>query len=211
MSFLETPVFPDRLAYGSSGGPEFRTSIVQTVSGHEARNGDWQYPRWKYDCSTAILTEEDFYDVYEHFLAVQGALHGFRFLDPFDHKSCDSVTAPTALDQVITAIEGSTTQYQLEKTYTRGAFTLSRKILKPIDGTILIADNGVTLAEGPSADYEIDYTTGIVTFAAAPTGPVTWGGEFHVPVRFLEDYFDPVYTDYEALQASIVLVELRNP
>ena len=215
MSFLESPVFPDKVAYGSKGGPEFHTSIVETASGHEARNQDWQYPRWKFDLTTAILNEEDFYGVYEYFLAVKGPANGFRFRDPYDHKSGNVAQAVTMLDQIITAISGSSTEYQLVKTYSRGAWSLERKILKPIDGTLLIADNGsqVTEVSGTPAAGEcsVEYTTGVVTFGYVPTGPVTWGGEFHVPVRFADDYFDPVHTSYEAVRSSIILVELRKP
>jgi uncharacterized protein (TIGR02217 family) len=30
--------FPDNIAYGATGGPEFATTVVATGSGHEKRN-----------------------------------------------------------------------------------------------------------------------------------------------------------------------------
>ena len=40
MSFAEVR-FPDDISYGSSGGPEYSTDIVETQSGHEQRNANW--------------------------------------------------------------------------------------------------------------------------------------------------------------------------
>ena len=33
--------FPDNIAYGATGGPEFATTVVATSAGHEKRNVNW--------------------------------------------------------------------------------------------------------------------------------------------------------------------------
>ena len=41
MSFIETPRFPDDIAYGAQGGPMYSTDVVATASGYEKRNQNW--------------------------------------------------------------------------------------------------------------------------------------------------------------------------
>ena len=37
--------FPDNIAYGATGGPEFATTVVATGAGHEKRNVNWSEAR----------------------------------------------------------------------------------------------------------------------------------------------------------------------
>ena len=37
--------FPDKIAYGATGGPEFATTVVVTGAGHEQRNVNWAEAR----------------------------------------------------------------------------------------------------------------------------------------------------------------------
>jgi uncharacterized protein (TIGR02217 family) len=41
MSGFHEVRFPDNIAYGATGGPEFATMVVATGSGHEKRNVNW--------------------------------------------------------------------------------------------------------------------------------------------------------------------------
>jgi uncharacterized protein (TIGR02217 family) len=41
MSGFHEVRFPDNIAYGATGGPEFATTVVVTGAGHEQRNADW--------------------------------------------------------------------------------------------------------------------------------------------------------------------------
>jgi uncharacterized protein (TIGR02217 family) len=41
MSGFHEVRFPDNIAYGATGGPEFATTVVATGSGHEKRNVNW--------------------------------------------------------------------------------------------------------------------------------------------------------------------------
>jgi uncharacterized protein (TIGR02217 family) len=42
MSGFHEVRFPDNIAYGATGGPEFATTVVATGSGHEKRNVNWR-------------------------------------------------------------------------------------------------------------------------------------------------------------------------
>jgi len=111
------------------------------------------------------------------------------------------------LDQNIGTGAGAQTAFQITKTYTVGAQTRTRVIHKPISGTVLVAVGGVLQAD--PADYSIDETTGIITFVAAPTGEVTVGYEFYVPVRFETDSMPFNLEVFNAGGVSINLLELR--
>jgi uncharacterized protein (TIGR02217 family) len=79
--------------------------------------------------------------------------------------------------------------FQLVKAYGASFSPWSREIKKPVGGTILVAVDGVSQAEG--ADFTCDAGTGIVTFApgAIPGigAAITAGFQFDVPVRFDSD------------------------
>jgi uncharacterized protein (TIGR02217 family) len=48
MSGFHEVRFPDNIAYGATGGPEFATTIVATGSGHEKRTVNWAQARGRY-------------------------------------------------------------------------------------------------------------------------------------------------------------------
>jgi Conserved hypothetical protein 2217 (DUF2460) len=41
--------FPDNIAYGATGGPEFAPTVVATASGHEKRNVNWAEARGRWE------------------------------------------------------------------------------------------------------------------------------------------------------------------
>jgi uncharacterized protein (TIGR02217 family) len=45
--------FPDNIAYGATGGPEFATTVVATGAGHEKRNVNWAEARGRWDVASA--------------------------------------------------------------------------------------------------------------------------------------------------------------
>jgi uncharacterized protein (TIGR02217 family) len=45
MSGFHEVRFPDNIAYGATGGPEFATTVVATGAGHEKRNVNWAQAR----------------------------------------------------------------------------------------------------------------------------------------------------------------------
>jgi uncharacterized protein (TIGR02217 family) len=143
------------------------------------------------------------------FEARNGRLCGFRFKDWSDFKSCVPSVARGFADQPIGTGTGSNRFFQLAKTYTSGAQSWTRAIVKPVAGTVRVALGGVEQLTG----WTVDTTTGIVTFTTAPGSgvAVAAGFEFDVPVRFDSDSMD-VNLDIERLGSitSIPLMEIRR-
>ena len=201
--------FPDSISRGAKGGPERRTRIVELASGDEERNASWTNSRRRYDVSYGIRRADDLDAVVQFFDARNGRLHGIRFKDWGDHKSCKPSEAPNAADQLIGTGDGTATAFQLVKRYASGAQTWVRTITKPVAGSVTISLNGTPQPSG----WTIDPATGIITFATAPAAGVSVraGFEFDVPVRFDSDALD-VTLDIERLGSitSIPLVEIRR-
>jgi len=208
MAFHEVR-FPDNISRGARGGPERRTQIVELASGAEERNASWANSRRRYDVAYGIRRADDLAAVVAFFEARNGRLHGFRFKDWADFKSCLPSQAPGPADQPFGTGNGSTNTFQLAKRYTSGAQSWTRAIIKPVAGTVTIALNGTPQASG----WSVSTTTGLITFVTAPAAGVaiTAGFEFDVPVRFATDALD-VTLDFERLGSitSIPLVEIRT-
>lgn len=183
--FLETPRFPRPPSLGYRSRPLYSVTSIERAGGHVRTNLNWSAPLHEFHCEIEHA-EEDIYEVLEFWHAVGGMAYKFRFQDWHDYKSCAPHEAVAATDQPLLLVTaGSPTEYQLVKRYIKGLLTRDRPILKPVTGTILVADNGITKVQG--TDYSVDHTRGRVSLNFAPIGPLTWGGEFDVPVRFASD------------------------
>lgn len=208
MAFHEVR-FPDNISRGARGGPERRTQIVELASGDEERNASWADSRRRYDVSYGIRRADDLAAVVAFFEARNGRLHGFRFKDWSDYKSCapSAVLAPT--DQLIGTGDGTGTEFPLVKHYASGAQTWARRITRPVVGTVRVALGGMEQLSG----WTVDAATGVVIFAAPPGNGIAIhaGFEFDVPVRFDSDMLD-VTLDIERLGSitSIPLLEIRR-
>ncbi len=110
MAFHEVR-FPDNISRGARGGPERRTQIVELASGDEERNASWSNSRRRYDVAYGIRRADDLAAVVAFFEARNGRLHGFRFKDWGDHKSCLPSGTPSPTDQVIGTGDGTTTAF----------------------------------------------------------------------------------------------------
>jgi uncharacterized protein (TIGR02217 family) len=208
MAFHEVR-FPDNISRGARGGPERRTQIVELASGDEERNASWANSRRRYDVAYGIRRADDLAAVVAFFEARNGRLHGFRFKDWGDHKSCLPSGMPSPTDQAIGTGDGATTAFQLVKRYASGSQTWLRTITKPVAGTVRVAFDGEEQLSG----WSVDTTNGVVTFDSAPAEGVaiTAGYAFDVPVRFDTDALD-VTLDLERLGSitSIPLLEIRR-
>lgn len=205
MSFHEVR-FPAAISFGSSGGIERRTEIVSLVSGFEERNSPWAQSRRRYDAGLGVRSMDDLSDVLTFFESRHGQLHGFRWKDWLDHRSCAPSAEPAATDQ---ALQGAGASWQLVKRYSDAAGSYVRTISKPVAGTVQVAIDGAPLTEG--ADYTVDAATGVVTLVGDPgAGQVTAGFEFDVPVRFDTDRIDVNLAAFEAGEIpSIPIIEVR--
>ena len=96
MAFHEVR-FPDNISRGARGGPERRTQIVELASGDEERNASWANSRRRSDVAYGIRRADDLAAVVAFFEARNGRLHGFRYKDWADYKSClpSQAVAPT--------------------------------------------------------------------------------------------------------------------
>lgn len=206
MSFIESPRFPDVISYGSSGGAAYSTTVSESASGAEKRNINWSMPRHEYNAAVGV-TYENFQEVLDFFHVAYGMAYGFRYKDWLDFKSCGVKETISNIDQIISIGDGNETEFQLIKTYVVGSSQKVRNITKPVSGTVVIAIDGVNLSSG----WSIDTTTGIVTFSTAPgiDVEVSAGFEFDVPVRFDTDALDASLDDYNRLNATIPLIELK--
>ncbi|MEM9436334.1 MAG: DUF2460 domain-containing protein [Pseudomonadota bacterium] len=202
--------FPTTLSFGSVGGPERRTEIVTLANGFEERNTPWAHSRRRYDAGVAMRSLDDVEDLIAFFEARQGQLYGFRWKDWTDYRSVASSRDIAFDDQVIGNGDGVTQDFPLLKTYRSGTHTYARPIQKPVAGTIRVGLADDEKQEG--IDYEVDLTTGIVSFAHPPdeNAEVTAGYEFDVPVRFDTNSIQNSVASFRAGDApSVPIVEIR--
>lgn len=211
MSFHEIR-FPTAISRNGQGGPERRTDVVVLGSGHEERNARWADSRRAYNAGYGVKSVDDLNAVIAFFEERRGRLHGFRFRDPADWKSCVPSAAPSALDQPIALADGATASFQLVKTYGSTFAPWTRVIAKPVAGTVRIAVAGATKALG--TDFVVDTATGRITFLAGHVpvagASITAGYEFDVPVRFDTDKLEiNLQGFHHGAIPSIPIVEIR--
>lgn len=202
-AFVESPRFPEDISNGAKGGPAFKTDVFISQSGFEQRNMLWQDARCVYDVSHGIRDKLDMDEVLAFFYAMRGKATAFRFKDWSDYQ----LAAENIGDG-----DGVTTAFQITKTYVSGGNEYVRLIKKIVAASV----SGVTVnavAKVETADFTVDYATGIITFNVAPGSGhdiVIGALEFDVAVRFDTDN---MAITLEAWQLeswdSISLVEVR--
>jgi uncharacterized protein (TIGR02217 family) len=202
--------FPPSLSFGSVGGPERRTEVVTLANGYEERNTPWAHSRRRYDAGVSMRSLDDVETLIAFFEARQGQLFGFRWKDWADFKSGLPSKDTEFQDQLIAWGDGTTTAFQLVKTYRSGEQSYLRPIQKPVAGSVSLGLQGDPLVE--TVHYTVDTATGIVTFADAPAegADVTAGFEFDVPVRFDTDRIQTSVASFQAGDVpSVPVVEVR--
>ena len=216
MSFFEVE-FPRNVRFGLAGGPSFSTTINAAYSGYEQRNQNWSQSlgKWTVDFQ-ARPGSGDWERLHAFFLAVSGQADGFRL-----HWALDYATT----DELIGIGDGETKDFQLVKSYAIGGRYYVRKITKPVTASATTFD-GHTLPNtlkvyinGTLKTLTSDYTvsdTGLVSFVNPPGGSasITADFEFHYPVRFASDDFQPLIEESDISDplitaSSIQLVEVR--
>ncbi|MEL6205874.1 MAG: DUF2460 domain-containing protein [Pseudomonadota bacterium] len=203
--------FPTTLSFGSAGGPERRTEIVTLSNGNEERNTPWAHSLRRFDAGLGMRSLDDVELLIAFFEARRGRLHGFRWKDWTDFRSCAPSVAVACTDQTLGTGDGVNTGFELCKHYTSGLEGYTRPITKPVDGTVKVAVDGAELTEG--ADWTLDAASGAVTLVAAPAAglAVTAGYEFDVPVRFDTDRLEISMASFAAGEVpSVPVVEVRT-
>jgi len=202
--------FPAEISRGATGGPERRTEIVVLGSGAEERNSRWADSRRSYDAGFGVKSLDDIHQVVRFFEERRGRLHGFRWKDHTDFKSCPPQQQVTALDQEIATGDGATGSFQLVKRYGTGLRDYVRTITKPVAGSVAIAVSGAVVTA-----FTVNGQTGVITFAPGSIPPagaaITAGFEFDVPARFDTDQLKINLAGFSAGDIpSIPVVEIRT-
>lgn len=198
MTFLEQRLELG-LNYGATYGPRFNTAIATASNGIEQRRAIWSQPLITVQLGDRRVNQSELDYLLAFHTSTKGAFAGFRIRDWSDYKS--GLTA-------IGAGNGSLQTWQLIKRYTVAGVTVTRAIIKPIDGTLKVFLDGVEVLAGWSCDYNqgILYTelTGVIA--------VTF--DFDVPVRFEQDKIDFTYEAGKGTRklftlAPLTCVEIR--
>lgn len=202
--------FPASLSFGSVGGPERRTEVVTLANGFEERNTPWAHSRRRYDAGLGMRSLDDIELLIAFFEARMGQMFAFRWKDWSDFKSSAASGAPAFEDQVIAKGDEVQIAFPLIKTYLSGPSSYVRPITKPVSGTVRVGLGRDEMQEG--VDYDVDLTTGIVTFRHPPERDVeiTAGFEFDVPVRFDTDQIQTSVASFQAGSVpNVPIIEVR--
>ena len=190
--------FPASLSFGALGGPERRTEIVTLTNGFEERNTPWAQSRRRYDAGLGLRSLDDLAELIAFFEARQGQVHGFRWKDWADFKSCRPGAKVTERDQLIGVGDGATRVFGLRKAYVSGEQTWWRRITKPVAGTVRVSLEQRAAIE--TEGWVVDLSEGTISFdAPVPAGvEVRAGFEFDVPVRFDTDRVQVSVASFQA-------------
>ena len=199
---------PPSIERGAIGGPEFKNVVQSAAAGTERRVRQWAQCRARYDIAYGLLNSGDpignYQAILHLFYAHFGMLHPFRF-KPWDDFQ--------ASNELLGTGDGSTTEFQLLKTYDPSLILLSvagslyyvRLIVLPVASSLVM-----TLDGAPTTAYTLG-DGGMITFTSAPTAGqiIRWSGEFDLPMRFNTDYL-PITMDVNEIAQiqSIPIVEV---
>jgi len=186
-------VFPECVAYGSGGGPEFNTTIYEADNGDRSAFVPWPIGRHKYDASSGVKKISEFETILTLYHVARGRADTFDWQDRNDHKSCLLSESPSDTDQILGVGDGIQTDFGIYKEYTVGLVTRRRPIQRPLPGSVLIAADGVPVTTGWSW-IESEF---VIRFDVAPlTGvALTCGYLFHVPVAFASNVLKDNFTN----------------
>jgi uncharacterized protein (TIGR02217 family) len=154
---------------------------------------------------------DDVARVLAFFEARRGPLHGFRWKDWADFKSCQPSQTIDPLDQRLGFGDGATRTFALIKAYISGDQTYLRPITRPVAHMVKVAVGHDVKLEGD--DFTLDLTRGEITFHDAPdtAALISAGYEFDVPARFDSDLLQVSLATFEAGEIpEIPVIEVRS-
>ena len=173
MTFLNQRL-PTNVELGAIRHDDEDIEIVTTDGGWEVRNARQSQSLLRFDISfpASRRDDADYLAVIAMFKAARKSLHTFRFRD-WSNYQLD--------EEVIGTGDGTTTAFQVKQSWTVDGVTHGRNITRPVSPLSVYKD-GVLQGSG----YSINYTTGVLTFTAAPAlgVEISVSGEFDIPVRF---------------------------
>lgn len=168
-AFLEERL-PTTIDWGGSFSESHSVQTITTIGGNEYRSLRHPFVQLSYDIAykrDIDFVREKILDLYTR---ANGMFRGFRVKDTKDFSSNNYDKDPTAFDQPMLLVSGTT--YQLMRWYGNSADPMCarRRIRKPVSGTALIGVGGTVY---PPTMYSVDYTTGLATINANKTGTIT--------------------------------------
>lgn len=191
-------------AFGWSGGPEFKTNIIELANGHERRNGGWAQGRHRYMLPFNNIEPDQYRAVRQMFEVCRGQLHAFLYRDRLD---------AVAVNEIIAAGDGVTTEFQLVKTSVIDGILYRRIVTAFADEDVIeLLVNGA-----PAGAYVLDRDRGLVRFSTPPGVGLTiaWSGPFAVWVRFANDWLPFAINDRGNegffTTGSFDLIEVKPP
>ena len=172
-AFLEER-FTELVRYGSSWEEGFEVNAVETSGGDSYKSLLHRFPRRTFDASVMLDEATLWNQVVNVYMRAFGRYAGFR-VKCFDEWSTNGrKLPPTPFDQPLLLVSSGV--YQLVKYYGTDKAALAglghpyRKLKKPVAATTRV---GIQTTEIRAADWSVDTTTGLVTFAADQTRAVT--------------------------------------
>lgn len=199
---------PVGIERGSRFGPAFRNVIQEAISGNEQRFAQWTKCKGVGDLAYGLKTSDNPTGDYAAILALWrahfGSLYPFRFKDWSDY---------TATAELFGTGDGVTVAFQLVKTYDPSFILLgSAGTLFYVRSITLVTGSPVIKVDGVTKTVTTDYTissAGVVTFTSAPanTKPITWTGEFDVPVRFDTDQLPVVMNESDLIDIGSIPIK----
>lgn len=184
-------VLPGFISQGSEAAPVSLVDIARGPTGYEQRRSRRSRRLRRFNLVKNIRTSNDVYDLLSFFEVMNGPQHSFAMQNLLDWKSCKPEDTISALDATIGTGDGTNLAFQLKKQFKvtkldASVIAIDRTVYLPVQGTVLIAVDGVTKTE--TTHYTINYSTGAVTFtggnAPANLKLVTAGFHFNEKVRF---------------------------
>lgn len=158
---------------GASYTDDYAVDIVQTSGGQEYRALVHPFPVRKFDISYLLDNDQTYVELQAIYHRAHGKFAGFRARCYDEWSSNGRTGTPGAFDQIMRLVSAGV--YQLRKYYgtdkAPGATGYAyRDIKKPVAGSVKVA---IATTAIRNADWAVDTTTGLVTFAADQSVAIT--------------------------------------
>ncbi len=160
--FLEER-FPPDIDYGSGFGMSSANRLVPSVGGNEYRSLAHPFVMASLDVDFTRQQKDVIKRIIDLNLRANGMYRGFRVYNYVDFSTNNYRDPPTAFDMPMLKVSAAT--YQLMRWYgvPTDPLCARRRIRKPVANNVYVGVNG---AVHPAAQWSVDTTTGIVSFAA---------------------------------------------
>jgi len=160
---------------GAEAEDSYAVDVVNTAGGSRYASLRHGLPMRTFDVDYVKGQIDIVLQIESLFHRTYGGYAGFRVRAWKDFSTAnDGMSPPTAFDSPMILVSAGV--YRLAKTYGRDKPALPgigrpvRQLYKPVAGTVLVGVDGSIY---PSTQYTVDTTTGLVTFAANKSRPIT--------------------------------------